>query len=155
MVFIFKFEESSGVFSICNASFSSWNLNFVAQVDDMRNRGSDKFITWSTAYIRRDESVTRYTILSGCAKSNVDFALIAQGHQVMRNPKITHCPTSEKSAKGADKHLSLGRVTHTGIRTSDFPARPEDWGRLLTTPVLPSSVESNCPWRVVEFSESF
>ena len=76
MVFIFKFEESSGVFSICNASFSSWNLNFVAQVDDMRNRGSDKFITWSTACIRRGESVTRYTILSGCAKSKADFALI-------------------------------------------------------------------------------
>ena len=34
-----------GVFSIYNASFSNWNLNFVAQVDDMRNRGSDKFIT--------------------------------------------------------------------------------------------------------------
>ena len=45
MVSIFKFEESSGVFSIFNAGFSSWNLNFVAQVDDMRNRGSDKFIT--------------------------------------------------------------------------------------------------------------
>ena len=39
MVSIFEFEESSGVFSICNASFSSWNLNFVAQVDDMRKRG--------------------------------------------------------------------------------------------------------------------
>ena len=29
----------------------------------------------------------------------------------MRNLKITHCPTSEKSAKGADKHL--GTELHT------------------------------------------
>ena len=29
----------------------------------------------------------------------------------MRNPKITHCPTSGKSAKGADKHL--GTELHT------------------------------------------
>ena len=45
MVSIFKFEEAVEFFSIYNASFSNWDLNFVAQVDDMRNRGSDKFIT--------------------------------------------------------------------------------------------------------------
>ena len=44
----------------------------------------------ATAWIRRAESVIRYTILSGRAKSNADFALIAQGRQVMRGLKITH-----------------------------------------------------------------
>ena len=61
--------------------------------------------------IRRGESVTRYTILSECAKRKAEIALIAQGREVMRNPKITHCPTSGKSAKGADKHL--GTELHT------------------------------------------
>ena len=50
-------------------------------------------------------------MLSECAKGKADFALIAQGRKVMRNPKITHCPTSGKSAKGADKHL--GTELHT------------------------------------------
>ena len=45
MVSIFKFEEAVEFSAFMIASFSSWNLNFVAQVDDMRNRGSDKFIT--------------------------------------------------------------------------------------------------------------
>ena len=78
-------------FSIYNASFSSWNLNFVAQVDDMRNRGSDKFITWSTAYIRRDESVTRYTILFECAKREAEIALIARVRKVKKGPEDNTC----------------------------------------------------------------
>ena len=105
-------------------------------------------------------------MLSARAKGKADFALIAQGRKVMKRPegntkdlKITlviwsksadeHCPTSGKSAKGADKHLD--EELHTqGFEPVIycFPACPEDWGRSLTTPVLPSSVESVCPWRV-------
>ena len=79
-----------------DASFSSWNLNFVAQVDDMRNRGSDKFITWSTAYIRRDESVTRYTILSGCAKRKGGLRAHSARSPSEKRPKDNTCYLGQK-----------------------------------------------------------
>ena len=69
----------------------------------------------ATAWIRRAESVIRYTILSGRAKSNADFALIAQGRQVMRGFKITQRPEDNTKdlkitlviwSKSADKHLT-------------------------------------------------
>ena len=44
------------------------------------------------ACIQRGESVIRYTMLSARAKGKADFALIAQGRKVMRNPKITEEP---------------------------------------------------------------
>ena len=58
-------------------------------------------------------------------KGKADFALIAQGRQVMRGLKITHVIWG----KSADKHfVEVCTSAHTGIRTSDFPACPDGTG---------------------------
>ena len=82
-------------------------------------------------------------------KGKADFALIAQGRKVMRNPKITDVPQVKKVQKALIS--TLQRAAHTGTRTSLPGLSRGDWSRSLTTPVLPSSVESVCPSRVDEF----